>query len=552
MAKTGAFQTLLTRLEVPIDQDAEYRNDTYCNRDLIPIPPARRTYKIWSFVVYWIVSGACISAYSTGSSLLAYGLNAQQAMACVVVGGILSGLLAVVCGWMGEVHHIGFTVSSRFSWGMKLFYFPVVLRSFTSIFWFGIQAYWGGQAARVALGALIPGFAHMKNTIPLSSNITTNDLIGTLIWYIAYIPLVLVPPEKMQRPFLVTGIMFGMTLVGLLIWAVKNAGGGGPLFHTPQTTPNVGWSVMFGITSILGSWGAGTLGQSDWTRYAERRYAPTISQLVAAPVMITITALIGVVVTSASSEILGVLYWSPVELLGMIQEHYHSSPRVRAGVFFGGLGCFVSQLSINVVLNSVSTGMDVAGLWPRYINIRRGAYLNAALGVAACPWEILASAGTFLTVISGFGVFLAPLTGIMLADYLIVRKRILSIPDLYLGSRDSIYWYTAGCNFRAVLAWVLGVWPIMPGFVMTICDPTTDNNWVKLFNIAFIVGLSISFFATLAIAAVWPPPYQYVGLPYLDDAVPFGSAPGSKEAERVSAVGGDTKDEKRSGDEESL
>jgi hypothetical protein len=42
-----------------------------------------------------------------------------------------------------------------------------------------------------AIGAMVPGFAHLKNTIPLSSHITTNDLIGLLIWYLLYIPLVL-------------------------------------------------------------------------------------------------------------------------------------------------------------------------------------------------------------------------------------------------------------------------------------------------------------------------------------------------------------------------
>lgn len=65
--------------------------------------------------VYWFVSGACISAYTTGSSLLAYGgcspsemnpepatdqagLTAQQAMACVVVGAMITGMLSVLSG----------------------------------------------------------------------------------------------------------------------------------------------------------------------------------------------------------------------------------------------------------------------------------------------------------------------------------------------------------------------------------------------------------------------------------------------------------------------
>ena len=39
------------------------------------------------------------------------------------------------------------------------------------------------------------------------------------------------------------------------------------------------------------------------------------------------------------------------------------------------------------------------------MNIRRGAYLLAALGLASNPWQYLSNAATFLTVLSGFGIF---------------------------------------------------------------------------------------------------------------------------------------------------
>ena len=70
--------------------------------------------------------------------------------------------------------------------------------------------------------------------------------------------------------------------------------------------------------------------------------------------------------------------------LGAIQDHYDSHSGVRAAAFFAGLGCTCAQLSINVLLNSVSTGMDMAGLWPKYINIRRGAYILAAVSCHRC------------------------------------------------------------------------------------------------------------------------------------------------------------------------
>lgn len=133
--------------------------------------------------------------------------------------------------------------------------------------------------------------------------------------------------------------------------AVQNAGGVGEIFQKPATTDSTGWGVLYGITSILGAWSAGTLGQSDWTRYSERPRAPTLSQLIAAPVTITVTAVIGIIVTSAANDIVGEIIWSPIQLLAAVQENYDSSPRVRAGVFFASVGTVSTQLAVSFFFN---------------------------------------------------------------------------------------------------------------------------------------------------------------------------------------------------------
>ncbi|KAL1964155.1 hypothetical protein VTN77DRAFT_7243 [Rasamsonia byssochlamydoides] len=503
------WETLKKKLQVPIDEDRYYENTAWCNRDLIPIPPERRTWGIWGYFGYWTVSGSCISAWSTGSTLLAFGLNPRQAIGCVAAGGVLTGLLAVACGWMGEKHHIGFTVASRFSWGMRGAYFPVLIRIFVACMWFGMQSYWGGQATRVLIGAIIPGFAHMKNFFSESSHLATNDFIGMVIWYAAFIPLVLVKPERLQVPFAISFVLFATSCFGILIWAVVNADGAGSMFRETPTTINVGWGVMYGITAILGAWGAGTLGQSDWTRYANRRFAPTLSQLVAAPITIVITAVIGIVVTSAANDLLGQVVWNPIYLLADIQEHYHSSPRARAGVFFASVGMVSTQLAISVVLNSVSTGMDMAGLCPRYINIIRGSYIMAIIGICTQPWQLLSTATKFLSVLSGFGVFMAPLTGVLLADYHIVRRHRLKLRDLYTGNPSSIYWYFHGFNWRGPVAFVAGMWSLLPGLVGTVNSDNASSSlagWIRLYNLTFIVGLAISFTVMSVLGSLFPPP----------------------------------------------
>jgi nucleobase:cation symporter-1, NCS1 family len=182
------------------------------------------------------------------------------------------------------------------------------------------------------------------------------------------------------------------------------------MFTQPGTAPNKGSAFMYGITAILGAWGGGTLGQSDWTRYSQRRGAPLLSQVIVAPITVTVTATFGIIVTSAARDIIGgdQLLWNPITLLVTIQEQYHSSPRARAGVFFASLGLNSSQLLLAVVLNSMSAGMDMAGLWPRYINIRRGSAIAAMIGIASQPWQILSSASKFLRLLSSFGIFISP------------------------------------------------------------------------------------------------------------------------------------------------
>jgi nucleobase:cation symporter-1, NCS1 family len=147
-----------------------------------------------------------------------------------------------------------------------------------------------------------------------------------------------------------------------------------------------------------------------------------------APLTICITALCGLLITSATATLYGEYIWNPFELLIYIQQR-SSSPGARAGTFFAGLGFLASQLSLCTILNCISGGMDMAALCPKYINIRRGSIILSIVAVAICPWNYVtyfctsvsfesAKANqfssrptTFITVLSGWAVFLvsAPL-----------------------------------------------------------------------------------------------------------------------------------------------
>ena len=141
-------------------------NTQWCNRDLIPIPPDRQTWSWEGYAGYWVITGINTTAWTCGSSLLALGLSVPQAMGLVVGIAIVTALIAVIAGWPGSHQHIGFTVLCRVIWGMRGGFWPVLNRIMTAIIWLGIQMYWGGQAIKIILGALIgPEFVNNEKYV---------------------------------------------------------------------------------------------------------------------------------------------------------------------------------------------------------------------------------------------------------------------------------------------------------------------------------------------------------------------------------------------------
>jgi len=118
----------------------------------------------------------------------------------------------------------------------------------------------------------------------------------------------------------------------------------------------------------------------------------------------------------------------------------------RAAAFFAECGLVTSQLAINTIANAFSASMDIAELFPNYIKTRRGAYIGLLLSIALCPWQLLSSAPTFISVLSAYSVFLGPMCGITISDHWIVRRRKGKLSDLYYGRKDGVFFFWHGVN----------------------------------------------------------------------------------------------------------
>jgi NCS1 family nucleobase:cation symporter-1 len=250
-------------------------------------------------------------------------------------------------------------------------------------------------------------------------------------------------------------------------------------------------------------------------KYAKTPNAALFGQLITAPITICLTAVCGILITSATAEIYGEYVWNPFELLLTIQQQQPLTPAARAGTFFAGLGFLCSQLALCIVLNCVSAGMDLAALCPKWINIRRGGYFLSIVAVAICPWNYVTKPTTFITVLSGWSVFLSPMTGIVVSDYFLVRGRNYHQGDLYTANNSSAYWYYYGFNWRGFAAWIIGTFPTLPGFARSIKGVSSDNGWDHIYQITYLYGFCSALLVYWAGHTIFLTPHQTGHSPFM-------------------------------------
>ncbi|KAJ4393233.1 hypothetical protein N0V93_002441 [Gnomoniopsis smithogilvyi] len=506
----SAVRRFIRGLEVKSPPGSTYAITQWVNSDLIPMDRSRRIWGGWKYVVYWATGGFAIYNYNTGSALIAYGLSAKQCLAAGILSPIILVIMCILCGWPGGSHHITYTVVCRLAWGMRGSYFPLFFRVMPAIVWDGIEAWWGAQAISTMIGTWSIRWANWD--YPLADGtMQMKDFIGFIIYHIVFLGVMWLPPERLARPFQVSFAGFTLTILGLLIWSTHTAGNAGPYFAPDYQAPSVlagsiGWASVYGATAVMGNVAVVTMGGSAWCRFASDNRRSMIAQSVACPIFIYLAFAMGIIVTSASTQVLGTAYWQPFELMRYIQAHYNNSAASRAAIFFATASCALAQVCVNMILNSVAAAMDMAASNPRWLTIRRCSYIIAALGVCTNPWQITTTAATFIQVLSGFGTFYGPITGILVSDFWIVRKRLIKMRDLYIGNEESIYWYDRGFNWRAFLTFFLAIAPAFPGYILSCADiDGTPNNLMKLSRLGFITGFVVSVIVYPLLNMVSPP-----------------------------------------------
>jgi NCS1 family nucleobase:cation symporter-1 len=396
----------------------------------------------------WSNDVQSLFGYSLAASLfLTYGLNGWAVFAAIVLSGIIVMYLVNLSGRPSVKHGIPYPVFARVSMGVFGANFPAVIRGIVAIFWYGAQTYFASTAITLLLTTLV------------GSEGGSTFLGLTFIGWISYLFVwcfqmyLFWKGVEWIRNFLNwAGPMVYVVMIGLMIVIWIKAGGSllsevGNIFS--GTGAEYEGSSISAFVAIVGTmiayFAAVVINFGDFGRFVHNEAEMKKGNLIGLPLNIAFFSFITLVVTAGTVVLFGEQLTNPTDIVAKVDSFPLT---IIAAITF-----FMATIGINLVANFVPPAYDLANLMPSKIDFRKGGLITAliAFPIGALWVSVVSKLGMF-GFVNSLGALLAPMYGIMIADYYLVKKEEIDVNDLFSADPSGKYYYDGGWNRKALIA----------------------------------------------------------------------------------------------------
>lgn len=461
-------------IDVTTEQLEKYIDNGY-NEDIIPKKVKDRNWNTTNFFTQWMGVIHNIPNYVAVLGFLLLGLKPISVVIAITIAGLTTGLFFSINGKAGTKYGIPFSMQLRSAYGITGSKLPGFLRGvIAATAWFGVQTYIGATVLTILITQIWPGYSLIGGGSELLG-ITIPNLISFTVFWAANMVIGLSGGDILNKFTSILTPMIHLVFGGMTIWAIRVGGGLGNIFSTllsDEVTVNPIFGYFIVMASIIGVMAAPGASVSDFTRMAKSQKDQRNGQIVGLALGYLIFGFMAVTVTVGGSIHYGVPS-AGEGILGFINQ-WDSLPATAIAT----LVFLLITISTNAATNMVPAGLQLASLFPKKVNNRMGVLISGTLGFLIQPWRLMAGESGIMVFLSLIGALLGPVTGVMIADYVIAKRGEIDLDELYINTSDSneksIY---SGTNIHAYIATVIGLIISISGNLIPFLKPLSDIAW---------------------------------------------------------------------------
>lgn len=434
--------------------------DGLIEESILPTQLNQRPLSMMGYAWMFVGIAVIIAGYSLGAAGIGGGVPLVAVMLTIFAANLLIGAIMVASADIGTEHGLSFAVYLRAPFGIHGTHLPAMTRGIVAAAWFGVQTYLGALALN-GIGQYFLGFDNWA------------------VWYAAFAVLQVVNTATGIKSVERLAALAAPAIIAISVWMYFKLEGiaqtEGVNIWTFDPTGEMTLAVLF--IANLGFWSTLAIDIPNLTRFVRtepgargfvrRNRGILLGQLVALPVTQALIAGLGAVSFIATGN------WNPVEV---IQAEGQGLSLIVLLVLV-----VLAQWSTNNSANLIPSALTFVNLAPRIINYKTAVALAGIAGTLCFPWALLDNLFVFL---SYCGAFLSGIGGIMVADYYILRRRRLNVPDLYRA--DGQFRYAMGFNPAGLIAWIVA------GCVAAF-----------LLDYSFVIGFPLGMALYLLLMRVW-------------------------------------------------
>ena len=441
------------------------RSKKLYNSDLAPTPTNKKNWGWFEIFNVWANDVQSLFGYTLAASLfIASGLNGWAVFAALILAGFFIMWLVNLSGKPSVKHGIPYPVFARVSMGVFGANFPAMARGLVAMFWYGAQTY----AASTAVALLITGITGIQGEVMFLG--MTGVMWVSFIFVSAFQIYLFWQGVDLVKRFLNfagPAVYVVMVLLMIVIWF--KAGGSllsevGNIFSGGERTGGFEGLGSFGaflavFSIMVGYFAAVVINFGDFARFVKNEDEMKKGNLWGLVGNVVFFSFITLMITGGTIAIFGEYVAQPTDMVAKVDNLLLT--------IIAAFAFFAATVGINMVANFIPPAYDLANLMPSKINFRIGGLITAGFGfVIGGLWVAVITQMGLFPFVNTLGAILAPVFGIMIVDYYIIKKEKLDIDDLFDDSPKGKYHYNGGFNQKGMIAWILSgyiavgtVWP---------------------------------------------------------------------------------------------